>query len=63
VKSRRPLLSDAYRRVAMLLDEQTAHDLCCRNPAHVAAGEAVPAGRRATLRRRWKSIFSWRRAA
>jgi protein-tyrosine phosphatase len=63
VKSRRPLLQEAWQRVAALTDEPTANDLCCRHPALVAEGEAVPPGRRAIRRRSWKSLIPWRRAA
>jgi protein-tyrosine phosphatase len=62
-KSRRPILSEAYQRIWQRIDEQTADDLCCHNPALVAAGRSVPAGRRAVRRRSWKSIFPWSRVA
>lgn len=63
LKSRRPLLSAAWRRVAELVDESTANDLCCHFPALVAAGKPVPLGRRGLRRRRWNSLVPWRRAA
>lgn len=63
VKSRRPLMSEAWQRVARLIDEDTANDLCCRYPALVAEGQEVPGGRRHSRRRRWKSLIPWRRAA
>jgi protein-tyrosine phosphatase len=63
VKTRRPLLNDARRRAEALTDEETAFDLCCRHPALVAEGQAVPAGRRVVRKQRWKSLFAWRRAA
>jgi protein-tyrosine phosphatase len=50
VKTRRPRLAAAYRRVAELIDGQTAYDLCCRHPALVTEGDSVPAGRQATQR-------------
>ena len=62
-KSRRPLLSEAHRRVAKRIDLQTADDLCCHYPSRVVSGRSVPAGRRAVRRRTWKSIFPWSRAA
>ncbi len=40
-KSRRPLLRRTFDRIARLVGEETAVDLCCRNPALVASGEAV----------------------
>jgi protein-tyrosine phosphatase len=52
IRSRRPLLQRAFDRVRELTDEETAVDLCCRNPACVAAGRDVPAGRRHAPRRR-----------
>jgi protein-tyrosine phosphatase len=63
VKSRRPLLRDAWRRVAELVDEETASDLCCRNPACVVAGKTVAPGRRGVKRRRWNNLIPWRRSA
>lgn len=61
-RSRRPLLSKAFRRICELVDEQTAEDLCCRNPARIAAGETVVVGRRSVPQRRW-SWFVRRHAA
>jgi len=46
-RSRRPLLGRAYERLCEITDEPTAADLCIHYPAEVAAGRAVPAGRRA----------------
>ncbi len=43
-KSRRPLLRKAFDRVVALAGRETALDLCCRNPAAVAAGHPVVAG-------------------
>ena len=40
-KSRRPLLRRGFDCVARLAGEQTAVELCCRNPALVVAGKAV----------------------
>lgn len=44
-KSRRPLLRRAFRFIARLVGVSTAVDLCCRNPAEVAAGKLPAAGR------------------
>jgi protein-tyrosine phosphatase len=45
-KSRRPLMSRAFERVAELTDWSSALEFCCRNPAAVAAGKEVISGRR-----------------
>jgi protein-tyrosine phosphatase len=54
-RSRRPLMGRAFERVRQLTNEETATDLCARNPARVAEGKVVPNGRRAVVRckRRW----------
>ncbi len=44
-KTRRPLMQRAFRRVAEIANEQTAYELCCRNPARVAQGSEVPVNR------------------
>src|SRR5690606_4741453 len=62
-KSRRPLLRDAMRRVAELVDEETAGDLCSHYPALVAQGQAVPAGRRPRRRRSWRRFLPWSNVA
>ncbi len=62
IKSRRPLLGRALERVASLVDQKTAIDLCARNPALVAQGNSVPAGRRTLPQRGWKKFFSTRKA-
>jgi len=61
-RTRRPLMGRAYERLCELADEQTAHDLCCRLPARVAAGRTVTIGRRSATRCRahW---FAWRASA
>jgi protein-tyrosine phosphatase len=43
VRSRRPLLRKAFDRIVELADRETALDLCCINPAAVAAGQQVVA--------------------
>jgi protein-tyrosine phosphatase len=61
--SRRPLMRRAYERVCELAGEETAVDLCSRNPAHVAEGEAVRAGRRVLATRKRKSWWNRQGAA
>jgi protein-tyrosine phosphatase len=53
--SRRPLMRRAFERVRELTNEETAMDVCGRNPDRVAAGTIVPCSRRAVARckRRW----------
>ena len=45
-KSRRPLMRRAFEHVVQLVDEDTAREVCCRNPAAVAAGQTVEIRRR-----------------
>ncbi len=55
-KTRAPVLSTAFQRVAKLAGEEAALDLCCRHPALVAAAGVVPSGRRPAVksgRRGW----------
>ena len=63
VKARRPLLHSAFERVAQWTDWQTACDLCCRNPALVAEGQAVPAGVRRVGPRPRRPRWPWSRVA
>lgn len=65
VKSRRPRLRRAFERVAELADEATAIDLCCTNPAAVAAGREVQAGQRpmGSKPAGWRRFFSRAKAA
>jgi protein-tyrosine phosphatase len=61
LKSRRPQLAAAHRRMAELVGPVLA-DQCCRdNPAAVAAGQPIVAGRRAVnpTRSGW---FGWKKA-
>lgn len=62
--SRRPLLRRVYERLIELVGRDEALTLCCRNPARVAAGESVEAGRRAVRVQgnlaRW---LRWKKAA
>jgi len=61
-RARRPLIRRAYEYTAALIDVETAHALCCDNPAAVVAGDHVPA---TELRNKSSGIqnwFSWRKA-
>lgn len=59
-KSRRPLMRRAFDRVVELCGEETAIDLCSKNPSCVAEGQVVPSGRREV--RRVKRGWGLRRA-
>jgi len=61
--SRRPLMRRAYERVSELAGEETALELCSRNPALVAEGRAVRPGRRAAPTKKRRSWFSRQGAA
>ncbi len=61
-RTRRPMMRRAFDRVAELVDETTAIDLCSRNPAAVAADAPVRPGRRPVAKRR-KSWFARRSVA
>ncbi|MCA9119947.1 MAG: hypothetical protein H6822_00715 [Planctomycetaceae bacterium] len=61
-RSRRPLLGRAFEHAARMVGEQVAIDLCCRNPAAIAAGEEVEAIRRKPQRGVLASWFGWRKA-
>lgn len=52
LKSRRPKLGRAFNRVAELAGQELAIELCCTNPARVAAGKSVKPGRRKVSRPR-----------
>jgi protein-tyrosine phosphatase len=41
IKSRTPVLSEAFQRTAELVGLDTAIDLCCRNPASVTSGRPI----------------------
>jgi hypothetical protein len=62
-KHRRPLLRRACERVAELAGHESALELCCRNPAAVAEGRPVAAGRRQVERPRAAGWLSWKKAA
>ncbi len=53
VKTRPPVLSEAFARVADLAGENAAIELCCRNPKTVAAGGTVRPGRRKPAKPGW----------
>jgi protein-tyrosine phosphatase len=61
LKSRRPQLAGAHRRMAELVGPMLADQCCCTNPAAVAAGKPVAAGRLAVkpVRSGW---FGWKKA-
>lgn len=59
-ETRAPLLAAAFQRVARLAGGDAAVDLCCRNPAAVAAGKSVPRGRRVPAKFTWTEW--WRRS-
>ena len=56
-KTRPPTLRPAFERLVELTGEKVALDLCCRHPAAVAAGDAVPPGCRASTKRTWTGWF------
>ncbi|HUT10344.1 MAG TPA: CpsB/CapC family capsule biosynthesis tyrosine phosphatase [Thermoguttaceae bacterium] len=61
-RTRRPLLRRAFECIARLAGPETAADLCCRNPARVAAGETVTLECRSPGNSRWIDRF-WRKRA
>ena len=61
-RARRPLLGRAFQHAAGMVGEETAIDLCCRNPAAIAAGEEVEAVHRKPHRSVLASWFGWRKA-
>lgn len=63
VKTRRPLLHQAFREVARLTDEVTAQELFVRHPACVALGKDVAGGRRIVKRQPERSWFGWKKVA
>jgi len=62
-KSRRPLMKQAFDRVAELAGLETALELCCRNPGRVAQGKAVTPGRREVKSRSFGGWFGRKKAA
>lgn len=61
-RARRPLISRAFQRVANLVGSDTALDLCCHNPAAVAAGLDIETVRRRPSRSGFAGWFEWRKA-
>jgi len=59
---RTPALRPAFECVAQLAGRETAVELCCRNPARVAAGEDVASGCRTHKKSFWNSRLCGRRA-
>jgi protein-tyrosine phosphatase len=61
--ARRPLMRRAYMRVAQLAGDDIARELCCHNPARIAAGQEVVSIRPLTRNRRLASWLPWRKTA
>ena len=61
--ARRPLMKHAFERVKRMLGEEIAVDLCCRNPAAVAAGADVARQRYQTKPRGFLAGLFKRRSA
>jgi protein-tyrosine phosphatase len=59
-RSRRPLMRRAFERVSELAGEEAGLQMCCRNPAAVAAGQQVPTQLPVRKRAPW---FHWRKAS
>jgi protein-tyrosine phosphatase len=63
-QARRPLMRHAYRRAEEIGGDEMAVDICCRNPADVAAGREVQVKRyRPKPRSFWAGLFRRREAA
>jgi len=56
-RRRRPLMRRSLECVAELTDWETAAELCCHNPAAVAAGRSVSVKRRTARRTGWSGWF------
>lgn len=61
-RSRRPLLSRAFHRVAQISDIEFAIEVFCDNPYRVVCGEVVPVLAREHRRYRFAQWFRWRKA-
>lgn len=61
-QSRRPWLARGFECVARFAGAEMAADLCCRNPACVAAGSSVVSSRQPSRPRGGRSWFPWRKA-
>jgi protein-tyrosine phosphatase len=57
VRTRPPLLRPAFERVAELAGQETAIDLCCRNPAAVVRGERIEPRCCKAAKSAWPSWF------
>ncbi len=62
-KSRRPLLSRAFERVAEIAGQPKAWELCSGNPGRVVAGQMVHRGRRGPKRFGLADWFGWGKAS
>jgi len=62
LKSRRPLMSRAFDRVAQLVGNRTATELCRVNPGRVVANQGVAPGRRRLRGRGVGGWFRWGKA-
>lgn len=62
VRSRRPKMRRAFERLSQLAGLETAIELCCDNPALIAAGEDVIPGRREVQAKGWRRFFSGKAA-
>jgi protein-tyrosine phosphatase len=62
-KSRRPLLHRAFEFVAQYADEETAVEICCRNPAAVVSGRDIAAPKHRPRKRKTSRWLTWRKAA
>lgn len=62
-RSRKPQMSPAFAVVAERMGVETAFDLCCRNPALVAAGRNVVGGVRLSKVRGRSGWLRWKKAA
>jgi protein-tyrosine phosphatase len=60
VRSRRPLVRQAFERAAALVGEDAASEICCDNPRRVAEGKDVCPGRIGGQNRRasWRQLLS-----
>lgn len=61
-KSRRPLMRRAFEQVVRLVDEETAREVCCRNPTAVAAGQTVETRLPRPRKRGLSDWLHWRKA-
>jgi protein-tyrosine phosphatase len=64
-KSRRPLILRAFQRIADMVGGDIATEICCTNPARVAAGKTVKIMPVKTVPKRsaFSKLFSWSKSA